>query len=415
MTEEFFTEQLPNGMTLLGQRMEQVASTALVFLVPGGASHDPTGAGGAGAIACEWSLRGAGDLNTRQLNDALDSLGAQHHETPESEHLRFSATQLGRNLPEVLEIYAEIIRRPSLEDTTFDPSRSLILQDLASLEDEPANKCNVLLREKFYPMPLGRCVYGDVESLQRMKPDEVRRHVRKQLNPHGTILAVAGNIDWERIRNLAHEHFGDWTAQTSEQVTTQQSISGSTHVGKDSHQVHIGIAHKSVPLKDHRYYAARLAEAVLSWGMGCRLFTEVREKRGLVYHVSSSYHTLKDHAGMFTYAGTRPEVAQQTLEVTVGELRRLAEGIEPTELKRAKTQLKSALVLQGESSAARANALASDFYHLRRLRTLEEISDAIESVTVEQVVSYLKGCPAADLTILVIGPEPLDTATVQEQ
>ena len=415
MTEQFFTEQLPNGMTLLGQRMDQVASTALVFLVPGGASHDPAGAGGAGAIACEWSLRGAGDLNTRQLNDALDSLGAQHHETPESEHLRFSATQLGRNLPEVLEIYAEIIRRPRLEDTTFDPSRSLVLQDLASLEDEPANKCNVLLREKFYPMPLGRCVYGDVESLQRMKPDEVRRHVREQLHPHGTILAVAGDIDWERIRNLAHEHFGDWTAQTPEQVTTQQAGSGTTHLGKDSHQVHIGIAHKSVPLKDHRYYAARLAEAVLSWGMGCRLFTEVREKRGLVYHVSSSYHALKDHAGMFTYAGTRPEAAQQTLEVTVGELRRLAEGIEPTELKRAKTQLKSALVLQGESSAARANALANDFYHLRRLRTLEEISDAIESVTVEQVVSYLKGCPATDLTILVIGPEPLDTATVQEQ
>ena len=112
---------------------------------------------------------------------------------------------------------------------------------------------------------------------------------------------------------------------------------------------------------------------------------------------------------MFTYAGTRPEVAQQTCDVTVNELRRLAEGVEEHELQRAKTQLKSALVMQGESTSARAAALAADWYHLGRLRSLREISKSIEQITARDVTRYAKDWPAETLTALVIGPQTIST------
>ena len=225
---------------------------------------------------------------------------------------------------------------------------------------------------------------------------------------------MAGNIDFSLICDLAEKHFGDWQAPEAKAVQLRQARGGTTHIEKDSAQVHIGLAHKAVTPADERYYAARMAEAILSWGMGCRLFTEVREKRGLVYHVSTGYHTLKDHAGMFTYAGTRPDVAQQTFDVTVGELQRLAEGIEPAELARAKTQLKSALVMQGESTLARAKALGGDFYHLHRVRTLDEISTAVDGISAEDILAYLSETPARNFTALVIGPEPLDTSSMEE-
>jgi len=414
VAEKLFIDEMPNGMTLLGQQMDQVSSAALALLVGAGASYDPGGGEGAAAVASEWCFRGAGPRDTRGLNEALDSLGCQHHESVRSEHVLFSAAQLGRNLSDVLAIYADVIRRPRLDDETFGPCRDLTLQDLASLEDEPAKKCNTLLREKFYPEPLGRCVFGSAESLQALTAQTVRKHVGQRFRPDEVILAVAGNINWDELRQLAAKHFGDWSVEgkTSRPITPPHG--GVTYIRKDSAQTHIALAHASVTISSPHYYAARLAETILSGGMASRLFTEVREKRGLVYHVSTHYHSLKDYAGMFTYAGTTPQKAQDTLDVTVGELRRLGEGIDPQELDRARTQLKSGLIMQCESTEARASSLASDWFHLRRLRSLQELSAAIDAVTMDEVIGYLSEWPARDFTALIVGPEPLDTSEIGE-
>lgn len=412
MSEQFFVKQMPNGLTLLGQPMAQVSSAALTFLVPGGSSHDDDATAGAAAVAAEWVLRGAGERDTRQLNDALDALGCQHHEGVQSEHMQFSAAQLGRNLLDVLTILVDVIRRPTLTDDAFEPCLALTVQDLASLEDEPAQKCNILLRERFYPLPLGRCIYGTNESLAAMTPAAVRPQIKAHFGPRRAILAVAGAFQWDELCAHVDKLLGDWTQTDDHAIHLKHPPRGVTHIQKDSAQVHLALAHATVPAGDHMYYPARMAETILSGGMSGRLFTEVREKRGLVYHVSTRYHSLKAYAGMFTYAGTTTAKAQETLEVTVGELRRLSKGIEKTEIDRARTQLKSALVMQGESTSARANALAGDWYHLGRLRSLEEISAAIDAITIDQVLEYLHTHPAHDFTILSIGPEPLNVVAI---
>lgn len=414
LTEKFFTKQLPNGMVLLGQQMAQVSSAAMTILTPAGASYPADGSEGAAAVACEWCFRGAGDKDTRQLNDALDFLGSQHHELVQSEHIVLAAAQLDRNLPEVLAIYGDILRRPKFDTETFEPCRALALQDLASLEDEPARKCNVLLRENFYPQPFGRSACGNAESLRAMSPDDVRGYISERFTPAGTVLAVAGNIDWDSFCEMAEEHFGDWAGDAGPEREVRPALSGVTHIQKDSAQTHIALAHRSVTLSGEQYYAARTAEMVLSGGMASRLFTEVREKRGLVYHVSTRYHSLKDHAGMFTYAGTTPAKAQETFDVTVGELRRLAEGISQDEMARAKIQLKSALIMQAESTEARSSALTHDWYHLGHLRSLTELAEAIDKVTIDDVMAYLEQYPASDFTVLIIGPETVDTAAMCE-
>ncbi len=414
MSEQFFVRELPNGMTLLGQRMEQVSSAALTVLVPAGASRDPDDMAGAASVAVEWTFRGAGVRDTRALNDALDNLGAQHDEHVGSEHLSYASAQLGRNLYPILELYADILRRPRWERATFDPSRDLTLQDLAALEDEPARKCSLLLREKYYPFPLGRSAYGREETLAAMTADTLRAHAQRQLSPRNVILAVAGNIDWDAFVARAETVFGDWEGPAPAPVPTAEPAGGVTFLHKDSAQVHIALAHPTVPVCDPQYYIARVAEAVLADGMSSRLFHEVREVRGLVYTVGTQYHSLKERAGLFTYAGTRPELAQQTFDVTLGEIRRLAEGITADELQRAKTQIRSSLVMHGESTSARAGALASDWYHLRRLRPLREVSAGLEAVTVDDVARHLREHPAREFTVLIIGPEELDTSAYRE-
>ncbi len=413
-SERFFDKQLPNGLRLLGQKMQQVSSVAMTLVVPAGSAHDPAGLEGAASIICEWSLRGAGERNTRQLNDALDHLGCQHGESVRGDHIVYSSAQLSRNLDDVLELYADILRRPKLEDKTFAPCRELVEQDLDSLEDEPAHKCNLMLRERFYPRPLGASGYGTPESLMAATPEALRKQFHRRFSPAGTILAVAGDIDWPAICDRAEQLFGDWQAVATAAPAIQPPIAGIEHVAKESAQAHIGLAYPTVTISHPQYYAARLAGMVLSGGAAARLHTELREKRALVYHVSASYHSLKGHAGVFAYAGTRPELAQQTFDMTVGEIRRLADGVDDDEVTRAITQLKSALIMQGESTSARANALASDYYHLGRVRSLGELSDAIDATKASDILDHVRQHPAKNFTVLVIGPKPVDTGILDQ-
>ncbi len=412
MSEKFFIKELSNGMTLLGQRMEQVSSAALTFLVRGGAAHDDERSGGTASVLCEWLFRGAGRRNTRQLNDALDSLGTHHTESVGSEYIHLGAAQLGKNLNQVWEIYRDILRRPRLEDATFEPCRALVEQDLRALEDEPANKCGVLLKEKFYPYPLGRCIYGRSDSLRGLKGEGVRRSWEMHYTPMGTILGVAGNFDWGGFCDLAERSFGDWDGSPVRDIVPHDPQRGVTHVEKPSAQVHIALACDSAIVRDKLYYPARLIETILSGGMSSRLLTEVREKRGLVYAISCRYHCLKDHAGLFTHAGTTSKRAQETLDVTIAELRRLKEGVTDAEMDTAKRQLKTAIVMHGESTTARANTLTSDWYHLKRLRTLKELSRAVDEVTKDDIMEYVGRYPLDSFTVLTIGPEPPDTSAI---
>jgi predicted Zn-dependent peptidase len=151
----------------------------------------------------------------------------------------------------------------------------------------------------------------------------------------------------------------------------------------------------------------RMAVEVLSGGMSGRLFTEVREKRGLVYSVWAGYSSLPDRGAILGYAGTSNDRAQATLDCFISELHRLSLGVTPAELARAKTGLKASTIMQGESTSSRAGSIAHDFFMRGRIRTLEEVKDAIDAVTVEQVNAYLAANKPGPFTIVTVGPKEL--------
>jgi len=142
-------------------------------------------------------------------------------------------------------------------------------------------------------------------------------------------------------------------------------------------------------------------------GMSARLFTEVREKKGLCYAVGAQYHGLKDAAGIMCYAGTTPEKAKVTLDCIIGEFNRLSEEITDEELARAKVGLKSTVILQSESSSSRASAIGSDYYMLGRVRSLDEIKDKIEKTSVDSVLGFLRANRFKNFTVVTIGPKCL--------
>ena len=172
-------------------------------------------------------------------------------------------------------------------------------------------------------------------------------------------------------------------------------------------QVHTGLAYDAVPEPDDRSMLQRAAAAVLSGGMSGRLFTQVRERHGLCYAVYASYGSNKHLGAMLSYAGTTAPRAQQTLDILTAELHRLSEGIEADEFERAIVGMKSALVMQGESTGARANAIAVDQYIYGRPRTLDERIAQVDAVTFEQLNAFVRDNPPGAMSIVTVGPEPL--------
>jgi predicted Zn-dependent peptidase len=399
---------LANGMVLVAERMDHVRSAALNFLVPAGCAYDPPRHLGVGSVLSEVITRGAGERDSRELSLALDGLGLDRDESVGTLHVRFWGATLARNIAPALELYADVLRRPHLPEDELEPVQALALQDLQSLEDEPRQKLLIELRRRHYPAPLGQDRRGSREGIESLTPALLRNHYRRLFRPQGTILSVAGNIDWEPLRDQVERLFGDWRPGEEPALTLTPQRQRYVHVEKETTQTQIGIAFPTVPIRHPDYYAAQGAVNVLSGGMSARLFTEVREKRGLCYAVWASYQMVKDRASVVCYAGSTNERAQETLDVTLGELHRLREGIEPEEVERVRAGLKSALIMQEESTSARAGTLASDWYYLGRVRSFDEIQAAIDGLTPEGIVGHLRRHPPADLTVVTLGPRALE-------
>jgi predicted Zn-dependent peptidase len=407
--QEVFQHAFANGLTLLAEPMEHVRSAALNFLVPAGCAYDPPDRLGVGSVLADLITRGAGERDSRELTLAMDNLGLDSSEGVLTVHMRFWGATLARNLPAALELYADILRRPHLPDDEMEAVRSLALQDIRGLEDEPRAKVMVELRKRHYPAPLGNDHRGTVEGLTALTGDDVRQHHARLFRPKGAILSVAGNVEWGPLRDQVGRLFGDWQGEAPEQPAPGARGEKRAHLSKELAQTQIGAAYASVPVGHPDYYAAMAAVHVLSGGMSSRLFTEIREKKGLCYAVWASYQTMKDRANVICYAGTTNERAQETLDMLLHELRRLPQGVEAEEVERVQAGLKSALIMQQESTSARALALASDWYNLGRVRSFDEIQAAVDALTPAEVLDHVRRLPPQDFTIVTLGPRQLAT------
>jgi predicted Zn-dependent peptidase len=235
----------------------------------------------------------------------------------------------------------------------------------------------------------------------------VRQYHARHYRAENTILAVAGNFDWQRLCGEVERLFGDWESGVVGEPAPRNGKVIGNHIPFQSGQAHVGIAYPTIPYKHPDYFQAWAAVGVLSSGSSSRLFTEVREKRGLCYTVYASLHTQRDRASVLCYAGTTAERAQETLDVTVSELQRLGQGIQQAELDRLKARIKSSLIMQQESTSARSGALARDWYHLGRARTLDEVGQRVDELSADSINAFLKKNPPSDLLVVTLGPEPL--------
>ncbi len=407
MKQELYQHTFSNGLTLLAERMPHVRSASLGFLIPAGCVYDPNHQLGLSSVLMEILFRGAGNYSSRALSNALNSLGIDHSEGSGLFNSSLSASMLSKNLEKALDLYANIILAPHLPESEMDAVKNLLIQDIEALEDEPQQKVMIELTRHYYPNPINRYKRGTIEGVQNTDVASLRKQHKNYFQPDGTILAIAGDFEWSRLRDHVQRLFGDWKANPVESIQVDSNNYQSVHLSKEIEQTQIALAFPSVPVSDPDFYKARGAVGVWSLDMSSRLFTNIREKYGLCYSVYASYESLRDRGTIVVYAGATPEKAQETLNRTLQELRILKDGIEDEEVDRVKVGLKSALIMRQESTAARAGAIASDWYFLKRVRPLQEIQTHIDQLSTKSIIDYAERYPPFPLSLVTLGPKEL--------
>ncbi len=408
MSQKIFSHRLANGLTLVAEEMDWLESAAFALLTPSGCAYEAAAQAGLAALTCEMAERGAGERDSRQFVSDLENLGADCSTSCSNSHTSFGGAMPHESLLPALSIFSDAVQRPHLPADQLEDARLSCLQEVRALEDDLAQKLMLTLRERFYGEPFGRSPQGTEETLSSLTMQDVRQFFSRTYRASESILSVAGKFDWLHLKDHVTHAFGRWEKGQGLLAPEAPPPRKYLHVPAESSQTHIGIAFQGVPYRHDDYFQLRGAVGVLSDGMSSRLFTEVREKRGLCYTVYAVSHSLRDRGGVFAYAGTTKERAQQTLDVMAAELRGLFRGIEQAELDRLKGRIKRSLILQQESSPSRSGSIAYDWYYLNRVRTMDELRSIIDGLTVESINDYLAAHPPGEFTVVTLGAEGLE-------
>lgn len=400
--------EFDNGLVLLTERVSGVQSLALRCILPAGAVFEDIHNLGASSVCAEMLMRGAGELDSRAQAIAFDRAGALRDADNAIRFMQMSTTTLGRRVGDALPLLMDMVRRPRMSEDSFGPAQELALLGVASLDDDPQHRAALRARERHLAAPYNRSTFGTREGISSLTHEGLCAWWSAHATPGGSIIAAAGDVDHDAIVEMIGERTADWSGRTEMPSEGETPARGYGHLEDESNQVQIMIVHDGPAAGHDDRTLEHLAIGVLSGGMSGRLFTEVREKRGLCYAVSSSYRADRDRGVVSNYVGTTPERAQESLDVLHAELRRIGTGdVTSEELERARTGIKSKLVFAGESTKARASALASDYFNFGRVRPLDEIVAELDAVDLDALNGYLRRRDLGTLTIQTLGPSSL--------
>ena len=204
------TFQLDCGMPLVVEPVPNVDSVALNWVLPAGSATDPVEGDGYAALLCELIQRGACGLSSREHSDALDRLGVQRGADVQTHHMRVDATLVGSRLADALPLIVGMVRSPALPADALDAVRSLALQSLDSLNDEPHHRVMLRVRERHYAPPFNRHGYGERNVLESATIDALRESWQRRFRPGGSIMGVAGAVNPRQVADQLNRLLDTW-------------------------------------------------------------------------------------------------------------------------------------------------------------------------------------------------------------
>jgi len=401
---------LPNGLRIVTAEMPHTRSATVSIYVGAGSRYERDEEAGLSHFLEHMLFKGASRRPTaREISEAIESVGGMHNAATDREVTVYYAKVPHTAAIETVDILSDMVRDPVMDPIELEKERHVILEELAAVEDSPAELAGILSDETLWPgQPLGRNVGGTPESVETLPISAVNRYLKAQYVPSNMVLVVAGNIRHEEVVDGAAYWLGPMAAIKPGGWFPAEERNGGPRIAvrqKATEQAHLCIAYPSVPLDHPDRYAVDLLSTILGEGMSSRLFLELREERALVYDVHSYPSEFRD-AGSFTiYAGCDPENARVTVELALLETARLLESLPDSELEKGKQMARGRIQLRMEDTRSVAGWMGSQELLLGEILSVDDVVARIDEVTRDDIfrVGHELLLPAK-ATIAAVGP-----------
>ena len=403
---------LPNGLTVLSERMPGVRSVAFGAWVRAASIHEPRDRMGVSHLLEHMVFKGTPTRGAREIALAVESLGGSLDAYTAREHTSYQARVLDEDLPQAADVIGDLLFRPLLRPADLRTERKVVLEEIGMVEDTPDDLVFELHNELLWgDHPYGYSILGTRETVGSLDVAALRDLHARAYHPSQIVVAASGSVDHDRLLDvLARAGWADIPAGPEAPLTPPPppvaAPPAMRHVSRDGTQTHVVFGSTAVRHGDPRRYELVLVSMLLGGGMSSRLFQRVREELGLAYAVFTfqSFHADTGLHGV--YVGTSPETAERASEAIREELRRVAgEGIPAAELEAGKRQLKGQVTLSLESVSARMYRAAATELYGEPYRTLDDLLARIEAMSGESVAEVCRDFFAPERqTVLTLGP-----------
>jgi predicted Zn-dependent peptidase len=397
--------RLQNGLRVATDTVQTVDTVSLGIWVDVGTRHEPAAINGAAHFLEHMAFKGTERRSARAIAEEIEAVGGHLNAYTSRESTAYYAKVLKEDLPLALDILADILQNSTFDPEELERERAVILQEIGQASDTPDDIIFDYFQECAYPgQAMGRPVLGRPEIIRGLARDAVVAYLRDHYAARRMVLAAAGNLEHERLLDLAGKLLSDLPAERPFATEPARYAGGDRREDRDLEQLHLVLGFPGITLGDPDYYAASVLSTAFGGGMSSRLFQEIREKRGLVYAIHSFVHGYRDGGLFGIYAGTGEDEAAELVPALCEEAMKLEDGLTEIELSRAKAQMKAGLLMSLESTGARCEQLAQHLLIYGTPFDPSEVVRRIEAVDDSAIRRVLARWRSAPPTVAALGP-----------
>jgi len=413
--------KLKNGVRVLLVPMEGVESVTAMVLCKTGSRNETVKQAGISHILEHMVFKGTKKYPTpMSIAEAVDSIGAEQNAFTSKEYTGYYITSAAKHLGLTLDIQAEMLTAPTLPQFDLNREREVIVEEINMYEDQPMAMASEHFENLMYGgSSMGRMIIGTKESVRATTSLDLREYMQRWYRGGNMLVVVAGKLmvngQW-LMDEVIEEKFGgvpsSAKASAGERGIDKYESKSSygqaeaKHYMKKTEQAHFVMGVPGLSMSDPRRYALQMGQIVLGGGMSSRLFNEIREKRGLAYYVKAEMETNFDCGYLSVRAGVALDKLGEAMAVVREEMLKLAETITGAELNKAKEYILGHLPLSLEGSMDIAQFYGMRALMLDEIRQPEEIKEAIEKITLDEVKEITRELVKEErIRSVVVGPK----------
>ncbi|HEX5039359.1 MAG TPA: pitrilysin family protein [Candidatus Limnocylindria bacterium] len=408
---------LPSGLRVVTQAMPGARSASVAVFVPVGSRHEDDAHAGLSHLLEHLVFKGTrAHPESGALSQLVEGIGGSVNASTDRELTVFSAKVPAEHTDVALHAVSELALHPLLRAKDLSAEKPVIVDEIRMYVDSPSDHVFTLFDELLYGRhPLGREIAGTIRAVRRATHAGVAGHWRAAYRPGGMVLSVAGAIDHEAIVAEAAGWHAAGPAASGlparrppvAEPAPRPAPAGSLRVSRRQlSQGNLCLGMPGVSRDDPDRWALDVLGAILGDGMGSRLFMELRERRSLVYDISTFSATYADTGTFGVHAGFDPDDAERVIRAVLDQLDRITnEPVAGDELDRARAYTRGRLELRMEDSGAVAGWIGTGETLLPRILTVEEVIQRLEAVTTDDLLRVARRFLAPELARLaVLGP-----------